>query len=537
MEQDNAPANAHSGLLLAAARHHVLLIVACALGGLVLGGAFTVVRPAAYVATASVLINPVEGNPFSPEQDSSSTDQLVSLETEAEVVQSDAVTTLALARLPDGVSRGTLQDSVQVSIPPNTQVLAISARGPTAAVAQRRAQAYASAYLGFRQQQARATVDAQVASIEQQIARATQELNAANQAAASADTSDEAAFQQDLAQALNDELVDLRAGRLVELQGSLTHPGRVISPAEAPARPAGLPRTALLLAGVLAGLFLGLALALVREVRSDTVYDVSDVERAGVPVVAALPRRYRPYSDQYTPDDLMRHVRAHVIASVSTPAVVAVGTCSRRVAEPGIAARLSIFLCRAWSRVVLVDACPGVLDPTGTLPRMRGAGLSEMLLEDHARNPGLLVPVHSRLSLLPRGARYEEAVDRFLPRPLEDALGSLTQRADFVVLRVPSLIEAPGVATLSVVQHVLLVVIPGVSTLTDIETAVGNVRVAGVELLGAVLSPPAPWRPLRRRARRKARRAGRRAGGRVPAPLPQEGSLAFRGSPSQSAPT
>ena len=515
MEQDTAAGTVHSGLVLGAVRHHVVLILACALGGLLLAGAFTFVRPEAYVATASVLVNPAEGNPFGPEQEG---EDLVSLETEAEVVESDAVTTLALARLPDGVSRSALQDGVRVTIPPNTQVLQISSRAPTAASAQLRAQAYATAYLDFRREQARRTVAAQLAAIEQQIAQATEDLQAANEAAAAAETSEELAFQQELAQALNDELVDLRAGRLLELQGSLTQPGRVISPAQLPSRPAGLGTTVVLFAGLLAGLLLGMAMALLRERRSDKVYDVADVESAGVPVVAAMPRRYRRYSDQDTPDDVIRHLRAHVMSSVSTPAVIAVATCSWGLAEPGIAARLSIFLHRAWARVILVDAAPGHLDPTGTLPRLRTPGLTELLLDEHADKPDLLVPVSSRLSVLPRGAHLEDALDRFLPHALENALGPLSQTADFVVLRVPSLAEAPGEAMLAVARHVVLVVVPGVSTRTDIAAALSTVTAAGAQMLGAVVSAPAPRWSRRRIGRR---RAARRIGGPVVSPRPQ----------------
>ncbi len=526
MENDKASFSAQSGLVLAAVRHHALLIAVCALGGLVLAGLVTVARPATYVATASVLVNPAQGNPFAPQQEG---DSLISLETEAQVVQSDAVTALALKQLPDGVTSGALQDGLTVVIPPNTQVLQISARAPGALAAQRRAQAYATAYLDFRRQQALRTLNQQLASIEQQIARANDQLQAASAAAARAKTSDELAFQQELEQALNDELVELRASRVTQVQDSLTQPGRVISPAQQPAQPAGMPRALLLLAGVVAGLFLGLVLALVRETRSDTVYEVAEIEEAGVPVVAALRRRSRAYSDQSATDDMIRHLRAHVMATVPTPAVVAVGTCSPRLDEPGIAARLSTFLGRAGVKVVLVDAAPGNLDPTGTVAPGHGPGLAEMLLDERLRRQDLLVAENSRLSVLPRGPRFEEAVDRFVPASLEDTLGRLSSRADFVVLRVPSLLQAQGEATLAVAEQVLLVLTPGVTTRTEIETALARIHEAGCDLLGAVVNAPAPWWSRRRLGRPAGSRVTRRpAGGHVMA-RPSQGNAVLGG--------
>jgi len=532
METDKASFSAQSGLVLAALRHHALLIAVCALGGLVLAGLFTVVRPATYVASASVLVNPAQGNAFAPQQEG---DSLVSLETEAQVAQSDAVTTLALDRLPDGVTRGALQDGLSVVIPPNTQVLQLFVRAPGAPAAQRRAQAYATAYLDFRREQARRTLNQQLAAIEQQISRANDQLQAADAAAAKAATSDELAFQQDLMQALHDELVELRASRVTQVQDSLAQPGRVISPAQQPSHPAGLPPAVVLLVGAMAGLLLGLVIALVRETRGDMVYEAADIERAGVPVVAALRGRYRPYSDQSTTDDMIRHLRAHLMATVSTPAVVAVGTCSHRMDEPGIAARLSTFLCRAGVRVVLVDAAPGDLDPTGTVPSMHVPGLAEMLLDERLRRRDLLVAENSRLSVLPRGPRFDEALDRFVPGVLEDALGPLRERADMVVLRVPSLLDAPGVATLSVAQHVLLVVTPGVSTRAEIAAAVAAVRDAGGDLLGAVVSPSVPlWSRWRLLGRRAGQRGARRAGGHALARPSQGKSAVLRGGGSAS---
>jgi Mrp family chromosome partitioning ATPase len=146
--------------------------------------------------------------------------------------------------------------------------------------------------------------------------------------------------------------------------------------------------------------------------------------------------------------------------------------------------------------------------------------------------------VSSRLSVLPRGAHLEDALDRFLPHALKDALGPLSRKADFVILRVPSLAEAPGEAMLAVARHVVLVVVPGVSTRTDIAAALSIVTAAGAQMLGAVVSAPAPRWSRRRIGRR---RAARRIGGPVVSPgtqrpLPQSRATVRGGSASRPSP-
>lgn len=520
-----------SRLVLNAARYHALVIVAFAAVGVVLAVLFLQVRPATYVATASVLVNPVQGNAFAPDQ---SGDDLVTLETEAEVVESDAVTTLAMARLPGVRDRQAVRNGVSVVVPTNTQVLEVSsaARGPEQA--RRQANAYAASYLQFRSQQAARSAATREAAIEEQIAQVTDDLRTATTAAGGAQSSDEQAFQEQVVSALNGELADLRAAR-VDLQAVTAPVGRVISPAQAPERPAGPDHRLVLAAGLLAGLLAGFGVAVLREYRVGAVRGRADVEALGVPVVATL--RRRGLLDLPEPEDVadqVRHLRALVVAGAPAPTVLAISACARGVLEPGITARLGLALWRSGHRVVLVDAARGGLDPyesdpSGAVGHARSPGLSEWLLEDRHPVEGYLVPVGEGMRLLPRGARYDEALDRFEPPRLTRLLTELGARADFVVLRCPPVPEAAGRAALAAVRHVLLVVVPGATTSDDVEAAVAAARAAGARVLGAVVSAPAP---------RRARTARRARKGRAPLPLAQGGDAALRGGPtSHPSPT
>ncbi|MGH3317491.1 MAG: hypothetical protein ACRDO0_15225 [Nocardioidaceae bacterium] len=489
---------ARTGLVRDALRHQALLIIAFGLLGLLAGLAFTAARPSTYISTANVLVNPVEGNAFAPDDES---DALVSLETEAQIVSSDVVTNLAQTRLPDPPITSVLQDGVSVVVPPNTQILQVTARGPAAAVAQRRAQAYALAYLDYRRQQASQTTVQQLGSVEQQMAEVTTDLEAAT-AALQSGTAQDQALQQQLVDTLNQELVELQASR-VELASAVVQPGRVISAAALPGRPAGPGEALLVLAAVVAALLVGLAVAMGRERRNDRVYHRADVEVTGVHVLATLSRREGGFADGGAPEEVIRHLRMSVMDAAASPATIVVSCCSLAT-EPGVAARLGDALRDAGSNVVLVNTDGGELDPAGPIPEAGAApGVSEFLLGEVADPRSLLMPVGNGLRVLPAGRRLGRAVDRFVPAQLEGLLGPLAAEADYVVVRAPTVLNAGGEAMVATASATLLVAISGVTRQRDLTAAASRVEKRGGPLLGVVLSPPVLWtrapRPSRRR--------------------------------------
>ncbi len=491
---------ARTGLVRDALRHQMLLIIAFGLLGLLAGLAFTAARPSTYLSTANVLVNPVEGNAFAPDDES---DALVSLETEAQIVSSDVVTNMARTRLPDPPITSDLQGGVSIVVPPNTQILQVTARGPAAAMAQRRAQAYALAYLDYRRQQAAQTTVEQLGSVEQQMAEVTTDLEAAT-AALQTGTAEDQALQQQLVDTLNQELVELQATR-VELASAVVQPGRVISAAALPARAAGPGEGLLVVGAVVGALLVGLAVAMGRERRNDRVYDRADVEMAGVGVLATLSRRQGGFADGGAPEEVIRHLRLSVMEALPAPATIVVSCCSHAT-EPGVAARLADSLRHAGSNVVLVDTVGGELDPGGAIPDPDDApGVSELLLGEAADGRSLLTPVGHGLRVLPAGRRLREAVDCFLPTEMEGLIRPLADEADYVVVRAPTVLNAGGEATAATASATLLVALCGVSRQRDLTAAVSVLERRGGPLLGVVLSPPVLWTraPATRSSRRR----------------------------------
>ena len=99
-------------------------------------------------ATAVILLNPTEGNPFAP--DSAAGVDLVDLETEAQLVLSDEVANLVADRR-DGDTAANELVGVKAEVPPNTQLIEITVEDKSRDEALDRAQAFAEVYLEYRQ--------------------------------------------------------------------------------------------------------------------------------------------------------------------------------------------------------------------------------------------------------------------------------------------------------------------------------------------------------------------------------------------------
>src|SRR5262245_40874856 len=108
-------------------RGHVWLVVGCTLAGLVLGFLVSTRVDTAASATTTVLLNPLDGNPFYP---STRGEQLVNMGTEAQALRSDAVAALAAKAAKTDTPPGDLLDNLTVTNPPNSQILEVTYDAP-----------------------------------------------------------------------------------------------------------------------------------------------------------------------------------------------------------------------------------------------------------------------------------------------------------------------------------------------------------------------------------------------------------------------
>src|SRR4051794_14688636 len=147
-------------------RSHLPLIVATTLVGVLLGFLASTKLNQSASATTSVLLNTLDGNPFSA---STNGQQLINLETEAQALQSDAVAKMVATATHTRTSAAELLANLSVTNPPNTQVLEVTYSAPKSKDASTISQSFADSYLKYRRQRADTQIDGQIAQFDQQI--------------------------------------------------------------------------------------------------------------------------------------------------------------------------------------------------------------------------------------------------------------------------------------------------------------------------------------------------------------------------------
>ncbi len=523
--RDDDNASALTSFVLDALRRHLALLIVL---GVVCGaaGAGVALRNGLhYSASASILLSPLQGNPYTPDGRG---DQLVNLQTEAQLVSTNGVAGDVARRLHLSRSVEEIRTHVVVENPTNTQVLKVSYTAGSARDAVRGAQAFADSYLAYRERRANSVISSQLGKIRQQQAKTQRSLNEVSDEMGRSDTSDSRrAYLVERLSALASQLASLET-ETSTLTASDQWPGQVISSA-APDPGTGL-RDAILLgaAGLVAGLLLGMALALLRTRVDQRLHHPYDVEHLGVRLLGLVGsgRRMRLRRSTTDPIDLSepyRGMRTSVITTAGAPPVTLTVTgMSDGLGAGPEAAGLAVGLARAGFGVAVVDT-------TGEVSRLlvgsgsQLPGLSELLagIADLAE---LLVQPEDNLAVLPLGYPARQTMDQLLSEPMRATLGRLREWYDYVILCGPPAVGADGQALASLAEGVVLVGAVGVTTRTELTIATAALEHVHAVLLGVVMVEGVSVRRgggghSRRAERREERRedAARSAGNASPA--------------------
>ena len=176
------PRDADRPLFATVLRRHWLAVVVAVLVCALLGVAVGAASKHSYSSTATVLIAPLEGDPYAPEsvgkQSQANTDAL----TDSRLAATPAVARLAEKAL--GLKRNSLtwRSKILVDVVPNTQVVKITYKASSGRKAKSAAQAFATGYLRYRANRSRAIVAGQLDQLEAQARQAQTRLNAATRA-------------------------------------------------------------------------------------------------------------------------------------------------------------------------------------------------------------------------------------------------------------------------------------------------------------------------------------------------------------------
>jgi len=364
----------------------------------------------------------------------------VNLDTEAQVVKSADVAALAQEIAGDAFegspSTVELAQRVEVTVPPNSEVLEIEFSAPTAAEAQAGAQAFADAYLADRQAGVEESISSNVSQLESEMAEVgdrlrevVRTLNSRNDPPTASQRAALLARQTSLRSQLN-----LLQARLQPFLGTVPSSGELNFGAQRPGSPENPKPLLVLPSGLMLGLLLGLGMATVRERTDRRLHSSADVERLfNLRVLAQLNPRKTALAAMRPGERLDHDLRAlfHAVEAATADEAHLVLVVNPTLEQP--AGEVARALC-------LVAARTGAR--TTYLTRMAG---SETLLSAAWRRNGN----RSELDITNYVDVAAVADGEIRPNALHGVLTQLRQERDFVVLDMPTgdpVIDIPAIA-------------------------------------------------------------------------------------------
>ncbi|KRC48867.1 hypothetical protein ASE19_18285 [Nocardioides sp. Root79] len=426
-----------------------------------------------HVATATILLHPLEGNAYSP---GGRGDDLVNLETEAQVLRSDAVARAVLRRLGSSGTPARLLASVSVVVPPNTQLLEISVRAGDDATAAERASAFGDVYLAFRKSRTESSIFGRTSRLEELVGVREGERKAAlGRLERLSSTAPERRLLEQQVQEIVVQIGSLRA-QLATAQAIGLDPGQVVTPGHVVAAgPTSDPRTMALVGGG-AALLAGLAVAVVRSGRRTVtlVGDAAAVAECGLlPLGAVAP----PVGAD---DAVIARARSVVLAvGPDRPLVVTVAPVTAGV--PTTFDALVGAFANARYEVVAIDLA--------RLPDR--VALAELVLQRASVSDVLVQVGEFRSHLRPLDDLSDDAgfADLVASAQMRHCLEDLAKRADLVLVGAPPLRSPVGRALLAASRAVVVEAQTSVVTRPDLtelveEAARLDGTIAGVVLVG-----------------------------------------------------
>jgi polysaccharide biosynthesis transport protein len=466
-----------------ALRRYAAVAVVLAVLGAVAGAAYASSRPHVYSSSARILISPSAGNPLSPDTGSSGQQVTIAMTTEAALVDSDPVLALANQQL-----KTDLQDNqIAVSVPPNTQIVLVTAKTPSAEQSKAVAQAVATSYLAYRKKVTDATRATSVNQLTKRITAVKKELTTASDKAAATSFDPKTSRQ---IQVLTEQLISLQDS-LSTAESIASDPGTLVAPAELGVAQ-GVAATLFVVAGGLVGLLVGLALVLWLGRRDKRVDARSSSVVAGVPVLAVFGDG-RGKDSAVTDRQAYQRLRTSILASTALPSAVAVSGVGRKDSSTSVAMELGRSMTRAGYRVALVVAAVNEPNPFGDDARF-ARGLSQALRDEEA--VASLLVEHDGLMVLPAGSGIVEQQELLSGERFGQVVKTLKSSFDYVLVVTGPLVLPAELATARLADAVLLVGRDRASSSVDVGDIAARAQLVSLRVVGLAL-----------RARRDARTA------------------------------
>lgn len=476
------------GYLSRSVRRHILLVLVVALLGLAGAAGYVHTKAVHYTATATLLPRPLLGNPLGPDISASSGTQLtVAMQTEAGLVDTPGVAARATTSL--GITVPRPHDTVSATVPPNTQIITIAYRSATARQAQQGAQAFAEAFLSYREGVSLAAQRQTLSSLGKQRTLAQAELRTASLELPL--NADPRSFAAQRVLLYSNQLATLQ-NKISSTQALSTSPGIVVASASLPKSADGLRPSVLMVVGALLGLFLGLLLAVVIERRRGVVGAAMESDVSGLPILARLPSIAADASglvNDHEPVDALpeayRRMRAGLIAVSGTSKVFSISCVSPETPSGPVAVNLGICLSQAGFRATVV-ACADRSCET-LLGAAASPGLAEVLIGEVDLKDSVQA-VHG-ITFLSVGREAATARELYAGPSLKATMTMLRSEADFILLASASTSTADADSVALACDGVVIGVTEGVTSHVEVAEALDRYVDLQVTIVGVVSLP------------------------------------------------
>lgn len=461
-----------------------------------------------YESEVRVLVVPVTGlgTDSVPLQDPN-------LATEAELIDSVAVAEIVADELGIQGPPRDLLGNLSVDQPTDTEILEIGYQHSDPLQAQRRASAFASAYLQFRTETVTEAIVESAEGIAGRVDVLTQQLSAVERELAGMSEDDPARSSRE------SEANFLRAQILQFLLEQEVLPeevtvGRIIQPAALPFTPVTPNHIVNGMFGLVAGLALGVGLAFLRDRLSERLRSTEEAEAyLEAPILAAIPRvaSWRRRREAFLVTAVQwrspaaegyRVLRTNVLSAASAAGVKTIAVSSPHAGEGKSAttANLGVVLARAGKNVSLVSADLRRPRLHEFFKREAQPGLIEVLagratLADTLQT--VTLPTRgfdsASLRLLPSGRVPEDPTELITSETMSKVIRDLEEVSDIVLIDLPPVLPVTdALVVAAVTKYVLLVIGPKADTRPAITSARQQLNRVGARVLGGVLNGPDP---------------------------------------------
>jgi capsular polysaccharide biosynthesis protein/Mrp family chromosome partitioning ATPase len=516
----DSPELADYGAML---RRRWWVVVVLALLGIAAAAVAVKVTAKSYTATASVYVSRLSTDSGRPLQGAGGP---VNLDNEAQIVRSQAVAELAAKRLRASLSAQRLAGRVTVTVPPNTTVLDIACRAPTAVGSAACANAFAAAYLAVRLSAAESIVTGAIAGLQSKADLITRKIGTLNGQHFRRRSSPASKFIRKIEiRAESNQLsavlsrVNVLTAELATLQApDSTLAGQVINPAAPPRSPSSPKTTLLLTSGLVGGLIVGLLAAFFMDARDERLRAAADVERfLDIPVLSSLRREQvgaiaEPASAGSPRAQAFAELAESIVAAGDGGLLLLVAGASPDAGVSFVAANLAAVLSQLQPDVLLVCAAPAssvTQQVLGVEHHRRPAELraGDATIDDVAQT----VANVANLRVIGLGTNDDGTLSRGDVDVRSRLKVDLRSQARYVIVEAPLTIGSSEALSLTELAGAAIIVIETSSTKrSDAKAWVRRLERLRVPVLGAVVVPrlTGAARPRSRLARLIPRRDG-----------------------------